>query len=283
MHSLILEILRLAVWLLLLCAVFVPLERLASVKRQAFFRPEFATDLGYYVLNAILIGTLLGAPLVLIGATIHQLIPSAVLDAVAALPAGVRLGLSLLVGEIGFYWGHRLSHEIPWLWRFHSIHHSAENIDFLTNSRAHPVDMVFTRMCGFIPVLSLGLTGGPAVSALVLVLGTLWGFFIHANLRWRFGFLENLIATPFFHRWHHTNDALRDRNYAAMFPLVDRMFGTYHSPSHWPTSYGIDASMPSSIGLQLLNPFMPYRDSQPAIAPEAHTSGSTGKRRLTED
>lgn len=263
MHPLILEILRIAVWLLLLCAIFVPLERLAGIKRQAFYRPEFAADLGYYALNAILIGTFLGAPLVLIGATIHQLIPSAVLDAVAALPAGVRLVLSLLVGEIGFYWGHRLSHEIPLLWRFHSIHHSAENIDFLTNSRAHPVDMVFTRMCGFIPVLSLGLTGGPAVSALVLVLGTLWGFFIHANLRWRFGFLENLVATPFFHRWHHTNDALRDRNYAAMFPLVDRLFGTYHSPNHWPTRYGIDAPMPSSIGLQLLNPFMPRADSRP--------------------
>lgn len=85
---------------------------------------------------------------------------------------------------------------LPEQLRFHSIHHSAKDIDFLTNTRAHPVDMVFTRTCGLIPVLAFGLTGGgPTVTALFLVLGTLWGFFIHANVRWRFGFLERVIAT----------------------------------------------------------------------------------------
>ena len=260
MNALLAEILRLSIWLVLLCAIFVPLERLAGIKRQAFFRPQFLADLGYYALNAILIGMLLGAPLVLLGAAVHQLIPSAVLDTVAAWPGWVRFAVALLVGEICFYWAHRLTHKIPFLWRFHSIHHSAENIDFLTNTRAHPVDMVFTRMCGFIPVIALGLTGdSTTVTALFVILGTLWGFFIHANVRWRFGFLEHIIATPFFHRWHHTNDDRRDGNYAAMFPFVDHLFGTYHSADKWPVSYGIDTPMPSSLVLQLLEPCMPSR------------------------
>ena len=273
--ALLVEIMHLTVWLLLLCAIFVPLERLAGIKRQAFFRPQFLTDLGYFALNAIVVGMVLGAPLLLLGGAVHQIIPSAVLDSIAAWPGGVRLAVALLVGEIGFYWGHRLTHQIPFLWRFHSIHHSARAIDFLTNTRAHPVDMVFARTLGFIPVIALGLTGdSTTVTALFLVLGTLWGFFIHANVRWRFGFLEHVIATPFFHRWHHTNDARRDRNYAAMFPFVDHLFGTYQSPDRWPAGYGIDAAMPASFGGQLLEPFMPQLQARPTG--DATTAAATG-------
>lgn len=260
MPAMVAQALHLAVWLLLLCAIFVPLERLAGVKRQALFRPEFLTDLGYYALNSILIGMLLGAPLIVMAAAVHQLIPSGILEPIAALPGWARLVLALLVGELFFYWAHRFTHEIPLLWRFHAIHHSARDIDFLTNTRAHPVDMVFVRMWGFIPVLALGLTGDSStVTALVLVMGTLWGFFIHANVRWRFGFLEHIIATPFFHRWHHTNDRRRDGNYAAMFAFVDHLFGTYQRPDQWPAEYGIEAPMPASLGGQLLNPFLPAK------------------------
>lgn len=260
MHRLILEVLSLSAWLLLLSAIFVPLERLASIRHQAVFRPEIFTDLGYFWLNSIIVGLFLGTPMVILGAAVHQLIPSTLLAAIADLPAGVRLVLSLVVGEIGFYWGHRFTHEIPLLWRFHSIHHSARDIDFLTNTRAHPVDMVFPRIWGFIPVLALGLTGDSStITLLVLVLGTLWGFVIHANVRWRLGFLEHVITTPFFHHWHHANGAQRDRNYAAMFAFVDHLFGTYYRPDHWPASYGIDAPMPSTLGRQLIAPFLPAR------------------------
>lgn len=266
MNAFLVEVLRLSAWLMLLCAIFLPLERLAGIKRQALFRPQFLADLGYYALNSLFVGVALGAPLVLLGGAVHEAIPSPVLENIATWPSGVRLVVSLLVGEIGFYWGHRLTHQIPFLWRFHAIHHSAREIDFLTNTRAHPVDMVFARTLGFIPVIALGLTGdSTGVTALFLVFGTLWGFFLHANVRWRFGFLEHVIATPFFHRWHHTNDARRDRNYAATFPFVDHLFGTFQSPDQWPTEYGIDAPMPASLGGQLLEPFMPQRQARASV------------------
>jgi sterol desaturase/sphingolipid hydroxylase (fatty acid hydroxylase superfamily) len=280
MNALIAELYHLAIWLLLLCAIFIPLERLAGVRRQKIFRRDCLIDLGYFVLNSVFVGLLLGVPLILLGAAIHQLIPSTMLAAIAGLPAAARLALALLVGEIGFYWGHRLSHRIPWLWRFHAIHHSAEAIDFLTNTRAHPVDMAFTRMCGFIPVLALGLPGGStALTALVLVLGTLWGFFVHANLRWRFGVLEHVIATPFFHRWHHTRDTRREGNYAAMFPFIDSLFGTYRRPDQWPDRYGIDTPMPASLALQLLQPFMPSPRRARRRAGVSGPVAQTAKRR----
>ncbi|MGC9270191.1 sterol desaturase family protein [Acidiphilium sp.] len=264
MHAFMIEALRLAVWFVLLSAIFVPLERIVAVHPQRIFRRQFGVDLIYYALNSVLVGVLLAVPLAILAAALHRVMPAIVTHTIAALPFGVKLVLALLVAETGFYWGHRWSHEVPLLWRFHSIHHSTAELDYLSNTRAHPVDMVFTRMCGFMPLFALGLTQGVATPAVVIVIGTIWGFFIHANLRWRFGFLESIVATPFFHHWHHTNDPMRDRNYAAMLPVVDRVFGTLHLPKAWPTEYGIDGAMPSSIVGQVLHPFT-MRDDVVAV------------------
>ena len=266
MEPFLVEVLRLAVWLVLLSALFVPLERLVAVHRQPVFRAQFAVDLAYYALNSLLTGAVLAFPLALLGATVHAIMPGSLLRAIADLPSWLTLVLSLLIAETGFYWGHRLSHEIPLLWRFHAVHHSAEQLDFLANTRAHPVDIVFVRLCGFVPVFALGLTQGVAIPAIIIVLGTLGGFFIHANLRWRFGFLESLLATPFFHHWHHTNDSMRDRNYAAMLPLVDWVFGTLHLPQQWPSSYGIDTVMPPSFVGQILSPFKESTDADSSMS-----------------
>ena len=63
----------------------------------------------------------------------------------------------MMVGETAYYWAHRLSHQIPFLWRFHAIHHSAEQLDFLVNTRMHPVDLVWSRMIMLTPIFALGL------------------------------------------------------------------------------------------------------------------------------
>ncbi len=258
------QVLRLCVWLTLLTLIFAPLERLFALHPQRIFRKAILTDLGYYFLSSLLPSLLLSAPLAVIAWGVHRSVPSAVASVVAAWPAWLRIAAALVVGDIGFYWGHRWSHEIPLLWRFHTIHHSAEHVDFLVNTRAHPVDMVFTRLCGLVPLYVLGLAApmrgnASLIPILVLLLGTIWGFFIHANVRWRFGPLEWLIATPAFHHWHHTNDgpAYINKNYAPLLPWVDRMFGTLHLPKNaQPARYGIDESLPRGLFRQLLGPFI---------------------------
>ncbi len=274
------DVARLAAWLLVLALVFIPLERISALRRQPVWRAGIATDLAYYFLSGILPKLLLVLPMTFLAWSLHGVVPAGLHAWVAGLPFGVRLAGALVVGEIGFYWGHRWSHEIPLLWRFHSIHHSAEHLDWLVNTRAHPIDMMFSRLCGFVPMYVLGFAQPmiqdrlDPVPVLVLLIGGCWGYFIHANLRWRFGWLENLIATPAFHHWHHTNDARRDRNYASMLPWMDRIFGTYHVPAtEWPGVYGIDQKLAPSLAGQLIDPLLPARNRRPVAAPAQAAEG----------
>jgi sterol desaturase/sphingolipid hydroxylase (fatty acid hydroxylase superfamily) len=263
LYQFLLSVGRLSLWLGILVAVFLPLERLFSAHPQSIFRRGIVTDLGYYFLTGLVPTALLSAPIGLLAWMANHGVPQVVHQTAAQLPFWARAGLGLVAGEVGYYWGHRWSHEIPFLWRFHAIHHSAENIDFLVNTRTHPVDVVFGKFCGLVPIYILGLggpigTAGSVVPAGVMLFGTLWGYFIHANLRWRFGPLEWLISTPAFHHWHHTLSGPIDRNYSSTLPWLDWLFGTFHLPrDKWPDAYGVQEKLPESLPEQLAYPLMP--------------------------
>jgi sterol desaturase/sphingolipid hydroxylase (fatty acid hydroxylase superfamily) len=269
LQTFLIDVLRLCVWLLILVVIFGPLERLFALHPQKLLRKAIGVDLGYYFLNSLLTGLVLTAPLAVVAWGVHRIVPASAYAIVAAWPLWLRGVAALLVGEIGFYWGHRWTHEIPLLWRFHAVHHSAEHLDFLVNTRAHPVDIVFVRLCGLVPLYVLGLAGpmGAANSLIplaVILTGTLWGFFIHANLRWRLGPLEWVLATPAFHHWHHTLAMPIDRNYAPMLPWLDRLFGTFHLPrDRWPSAYGIKDEMARSLVGQIVQPLRPSPVSRP--------------------
>jgi len=269
---LVLDTLKLCIWLVLLMTIFVPLERLYALHPQKVFRKSFPTDLAYYFLSSLVPRLVILVPMTMLAWVLHRVVPEEFYWWVEDMPTGLRLAAALVVGEIGFYWGHRWMHSIPWLWPFHAVHHSAEEIDWLVNTRAHPVDIVFTRLCGLIPMYLLGLAqpsseGFDLVPVIVTVAGTIWGFFIHSNIRWRLGWFEWLLSTPGFHHWHHTNDSpqVLNKNYASMLPLVDKCFGTFYLPKQWPGKYGTDEPVAPGLAHQLIDPLLHRGRSLPHL------------------
>lgn len=263
-HGLLFTVLALALralaWLLVTTLIFLPLEAIHPVLRSGAGDRHWAANLGWFFLNSMVtlpaIALLSGGLAWLIG----FVQPGGLVDAIAQLPLWARLVLAMVVGELGFYWGHRWSHEWPWLWRFHCIHHSPEHLFYLVNTRMHPVDMIFTRLCGLTLLIACGLASMRSadfgvILTLVLLTGSAWSYFIHANVAVRLGPFEKLIASPAFHHWHHTRSDQHGHNYAAMLPVFDLVFGTYRQPDEWPQAYGTEVDLPDDLPGQLAFPF----------------------------
>ena len=266
-----LNVAQLVAWLAILIAIFVPLERLCALHPAKIWRKQIGVDLAWYFINSLLPAVVLSVPLAVLSRALVAVNPLGYYSMAAAWPLWMKVLLTLLVNDIGAYWGHRALHAFPLLWRFHAIHHSAEELDWLVNTRAHPFDMVFTRLSGLAPVYLLGLaqTAGVHKDPVVLIatiFGTVWTFFLHANIRARLGPLEWLISSPAFHHWHHTKDEHRDRNFAFVFPFIDRIFGTAWLPKYWPPSYGIDEKVSPTLAGQFFDPLEPAR---PPLQPGA--------------
>jgi sterol desaturase/sphingolipid hydroxylase (fatty acid hydroxylase superfamily) len=172
---------------------------------------------------------------------------------VTSLPPVVQLVGGLLVFDVTIYWLHRFSHEVPFLWRFHAVHHSTRQLDWVSGLRNHPLDgalfapaFVLLGAAGF----RLEYVGALAVVQIVL------GLFLHANVRWRLRPLHRIVITPEFHHWHHTDDPrAMHSNYSVFLPVWDIVFGTYFMPRHRrPERYGIAEPMPTGLVNQLRYP-----------------------------
>lgn len=244
--------------LVILFVIFVPLERLFAIRPQRLLRKGWLTDIAHFFINEGLRKLLLGITLLLVIQCLGFFVHPGLQGWLRTWPFWLQCVTAIVINDIGSYWGHRLAHHIPFLWRFHAVHHSSEHMDWLASARVHPVDQTFIRTCGIIPVYLLGF--GREHFAVLLTFSGVLAIFIHANVRWRYGWLEWLIATPPFHHWHHTNDGpeFHDKNYAAFLPWVDKLFGTLHLPKdRLPEKYGIDGPMADSYLGQLTQPFRP--------------------------
>jgi sterol desaturase/sphingolipid hydroxylase (fatty acid hydroxylase superfamily) len=227
------------VGLAVLFLAFVPLERLFALRPQRVFRRGLLTDLTHLFVNsffvtvgAIALGAVFALPLLWVRS----------FGLVAALPWGVALALGLAVAFLGNYLGHRLTHAVPFLWRFHAVHHSIVRMDWVASARLHPFDQAFTQACVIAPLFVLGYDAGAFAG--VAVFFTALALFQHANVRLRFPGLRWVINTPEWHHWHHSTDPeARDRNFG--LPVIDRIFGTAYLPKdRRPSGFGISDPVP---------------------------------------
>lgn len=172
----------------------------------------------------------------------------------AQLPFLVQAVLFLVLSDIAMYWLHRIFHGHA-LWRYHAIHHSSEDLDWISAARFHPVNILLGAVAVDVALLLAGIS--PKVMIWVGPFKVFHSAFVHANLSWTLGPLKYVVATPVFHRWHHTG--LKDggnTNFASTFPVWDVMFGTFYMPDdRVPENYGADdPAMPGDFIAQMTHP-----------------------------
>lgn len=240
---------------LFLVVVFRPLELAFPAKRgQRFFRPHWWLDLSFF-LGQYLLWT--GLVLWVLGhfrQWLDAAVPSRFRAEVAAQPWWLQAIEVVLLSDLLIYWGHRLQHRVAFLWRFHSVHHSAEHLDWLAAHREHPLDTVYTVGLINLPAFLLGFPL-ETLAGLIAFRG-IWAIYIHSNVRLPIGPLRVLVGAPELHHWHHDRD--RDAgNYANISPLMDLLFGTYRCPDHEPERFGINHPTPGTYLGYMVGPLLP--------------------------
>jgi len=170
-------------------------------------------------------------------------------------PLWAQLILALLASDAGRYWGHRLAHEVPFLWRFHAVHHSPKRLYWLNAVRQHPVDRIWFYFTEIIGLILLGAHG--EVIALYAVFNAIHGFFQHTNIDVRLGPLNWIVNVAELHRWHHSvrpDDS--NNNYGNNLIVFDVLFGTRYLPPDDVDQIGlINRDYPQTYWQQFLAPF----------------------------
>ncbi|QJB70669.1 sterol desaturase family protein [Parasphingorhabdus halotolerans] len=236
--------------------MFAPLERILPHRRaQRLFRIEWREDLFYYLVSSMMVQAL----------TFLALAPSNVVvsntnswdafrAAVASFPWVIQFVIVLFATDFVQYWFHRTFHRYPFLWGFHAVHHSSKSMDWLAGSRMHFIEIILLRGITSLPMMTLGFS--PSVLQAYIAFVYIYSSLLHANIKGDFNWLGHWIATPRFHHWHHglEREAF-DVNYAIHFPIIDKIFGTFHLPeSRWPENYGIPENVPKGYLKQFAYP-----------------------------
>src|SRR5687767_8100770 len=195
-----------------LVAVFLPMEKVFPAKAgQKFFRKSWMVDLCFFLGQYLLWGGLVIWALSYFGDWLEGLMPASFRQSVGNQPWWLQAIEVIVLSDFLIYWGHRLQHNVGFLWRFHKVHHSAEHLDWLAAHREHPIDSIYTIGLINLPAFILGFP--LETLAGVIAFRGIWAIYIHSNVRLPIGPLRILIGAPELHHWHHDLDR-KAGNYA---------------------------------------------------------------------
>jgi sterol desaturase/sphingolipid hydroxylase (fatty acid hydroxylase superfamily) len=262
---------------ILAAAVFIPFERLAAAHAgQPILRRGWAMDILTGIANGLLLSAVVLTVLAGVDAVAAVAVPG-VRSWVASQPWWGQVILATVVADLGIYLTHRLEHTVPWLWRFHAIHHSAEELDWLVSLRFHPLDAFLMRVGSLAPLIALNVS--PAAIAAFIAVYAWQSHLVHANVRLSYGPLRWAFVSPDFHHWHHSAEREAfNKNYSSIFAAWDVVFGTMHLPQGRRTiRYGIEAPMPPGYFGRLVEPLRPSSSKTlPPGEPQMATTGVNG-------
>lgn len=229
-----------------------------SIKTQKTWTNDTKIDLQYFLIATFGFGYLYTFFTNLVFAITYKFIGKNLAEAeyITSFPLAVKILLAIVIFDLVAYWIHRFYH-VTKLWRIHAIHHSTKEIDWLSAARFHPIDrMLIIAAQYFTAVIVFGLT--PEIAVTGGLIRSTYGLIVHSNLNWTYGKLGYIIASPVFHRWHHTQEKEgQDKNFAGVFSLWDYTFGTaYKNSQQQPHNFGIKEDIGNNIFTQIASPFI---------------------------
>lgn len=257
LHPMLHMLLDIAKWFFISLAIFIPLSyALPDKKTQPLFRKDMKADTLYFFIGPFFYNPLMRFFIgFLFTLTLVQYMNLAGESNLAKLPLLVQAFLILLISDFFQYWLHRIFHRDP-LWKYHAIHHSSKHVDWLSSARFHPVNIILysTSVNAFVFCM------GFRIEAFLLLIpfNAIFSPLVHANVPWTFGPFKYFLASPVFHRWHHTYPSEGgNKNFAPTFSFLDILFGTFYMPKDKrPEVFGIEGDpVPDTITGQLAYPF----------------------------
>ncbi len=230
------------------------LERLAPWRRQQkVFRKGFWQDVIWLVFNGHYLGLILaifaGYTVQLFNSFLYKLgvpVPES-LALLAGAPLWVQFIVFLLLKDFIEWNIHRLLHNVPWLWEFHKLHHSIEELDWIGNFRFHWGEIVVYKSLSYLPLVVLGID-----DRIILIIGILWTLMLninHANLAIDWGPLRYILNSPKMHVWHHDVEVYGKggQNFGQVLSIWDWIFHTVY----WPK----DDEMPQRFGFKSMEAY----------------------------
>ena len=237
-------------------AGFIILEKLVPLRpEQPILREDWLLDMKHFLFFHLAIGFFLFVANFVVHEWYSWFVIPGLGELVRSLPFPVQFFLILVVVDFAQYWVHRLYHTNGFFWRVHSVHHSAEHMDWMASSRLNFIEPMITRTLGLIGISTFGFEQGP-INAYIIFIG-FHATFIHANCGIDFSKIEWLFVSPKHHHWHHAKaEEAINTNFAVHLAIFDRLFGTLYLPKEWPDAYGVvGVAPPKSIVKQQLHPF----------------------------
>ena len=207
---------------------------------RRYLSTNFRTDAVYMVFTVSgLYALLIWRPVFLVlDASVRRYAPFLPLDLLDGLPGMVRFALFLIAVDLARYWKHRWMHANRFLWAFHSVHHTQEELTFLTSYRFHILDMLLDSAISFAISLLLGIPPTLWVPATVVLIW--YQSLQHSDFDWSYGRLDRVLVGPRFHSVHHSTEPRHyEKNFGLILSLWDTLFGTADADPRRPSAYGI--------------------------------------------
>lgn len=186
------------------------------------------------------------------------------LHLVTSWPLVLQMLFFFVLHDLYIYWFHRAQHHNKYLWRIHEAHHATKDVDWLSGSRSHAVEILINQTVEFAPIVLLG--ARPEVVTFKIIIDAVWGMYIHSNVDVRSGVLQRFFNGPEMHRWHHAIEITEGGiNFGTKLAIWDYLFGTAVRPPVKPRGYGLsDVDFPTNYLEQLAFAFRRFSGS-PAV------------------